>query len=63
MPFPWPARLLFESMVNEAVKWILEQPVDRKIVRKYMIIEWAGLTGYVLTEELVKRVYGGESNL
>lgn len=63
MPFPWPPELLEPWMVDEAVDWILRQPVDRKIVRKYMIIEWAGLTGYALTGELVKRVYGGEDNL
>lgn len=57
MPFPWPEHLLFANMVDQAIAWILEQPVDRKIVHKYMIIEWAALTGTPLTGSLVDRVY------
>lgn len=57
MPFPWPEHLLFADMVDQAIAWILEQPVDRMIVRKYMIIEWAVLTGTSLTADLVDRVY------
>ena len=57
MPFPWPEALLSVGMVDEAVRWILGQPVDREKVRKYMVIEWCKLTGYPLTKGLVDRVY------
>lgn len=57
MPFPWPEWLLFPDKLEETVMFILAAPVDREIVRKYMIIEWCKLTGTPLTAELVDRVY------
>lgn len=57
--FPFPPELLAPEKLDEACKWIREQPVDRKIVCKYMIIEWCYLTGVPLTDEIVARVYAG----